>query len=144
MRRMIQVKEYKDGEVIINDGLSVNKNGDVTVGRNLHVDGKIEGVGNSITIHNLEAGNNITIQYYDESGTQVSDSIGADETKTYNCNYFKIKCAISTVDAGITGSGGCLYEATAGWVVYNGSLSVTTSYSSNIIVHGQVKIECSK
>lgn len=42
MRRMIEVKEYADGSAVINDGLSVNKNGDVEVGRNLKVDGVIE------------------------------------------------------------------------------------------------------
>lgn len=41
MRRMIDAKQYADGTVVINDGLSVNKNGDVTVGKDLHVDGAI-------------------------------------------------------------------------------------------------------
>lgn len=42
MRRMIEVKEFADGSAVINDGLSVNKNGDVTVGRNLEVEGALK------------------------------------------------------------------------------------------------------
>lgn len=41
MRRMIEVKEYADGVAVINDGLSIGKEGDVAVGRNLEVDGML-------------------------------------------------------------------------------------------------------
>lgn len=43
---MIEVKEYIDGTAVINDGLSINRNGDVIIGKDLEVDGDITVNGN--------------------------------------------------------------------------------------------------
>ena len=48
MRRMVTAEDLKlqinGSEISINDGLTVNSNGDVEVGRNLTVDGAINGI----------------------------------------------------------------------------------------------------
>ena len=45
MKRMVDANIFTkaNGDVVINDGMEVNTNGDVTVGKDLHVKGKITG-----------------------------------------------------------------------------------------------------
>lgn len=45
MKRMIDANIFTkaNGDVVINDGMEVNTNGDVTIGKDLHVKGKITG-----------------------------------------------------------------------------------------------------
>ena len=45
MKRMVDANIFTkaNGDVVINDGMEVNTNGDVTIGKDLHVKGKITG-----------------------------------------------------------------------------------------------------
>lgn len=45
MKRMVDANIFTkaNGDVVINDGMEVNTNGDVTIGKDLHVEGKITG-----------------------------------------------------------------------------------------------------
>lgn len=83
MKRMTDIKiEQKKDEVIINDGLAINKNGDVTIGKNLTVDGEITNLDREV----------IPISYNNAASWGVTP---ADSLADWNLNLYKTGKTIS-------------------------------------------------
>ena len=88
MKRMVDANIFTkaNGDVVINDGMEVNTNGDVTVGKDLHVKGKITGgvqstplytdtVPGGVTFDTITADNEL---YFKRFGNVVTCFYGGD------------------------------------------------------------------
>lgn len=107
MKRMVDANIFTkaNGDVVINDGMEVNTNGDVTVGKDLHVKGKITGgvqstplytdaVPGGVTFDTVTADNEL---YFKRFGNVVTCFYGGDISAQSTAASIKI--------VGFTGAG---------------------------------------
>lgn len=101
MKRMVDANIFTkaNGDVVINDGMEVNANGDVTIGKDLYVEGKITGGVQSTPVYTDAVPGGVTFDtahavdnelYFKKFGNVVTCFYGGDITGTQTLGSIKI------------------------------------------------------